>query len=326
MVIKKLFLYESLYSMKKIAGLILSMICLTACNDGDLVFEDLNFNENQEIQKCKDNELYFKINNNELLLVDFTFGTNGSVLDTLATLGEIKTLKTSNQPKIYYRTYDGALNTNTICSLVPPANPKVVSEYTSVAGGTINYTRTMVPVVTESAVNVTYMYTINFENITLTNGSSEIRYTTLPYGSYIYDSSKLSFNFGTNFAICDHILTGKISNEMLQLQLPQDFIFPTTNQTQIIALNNTNLLSYFTFKTTISNTDICDFPDDTPLKEEWYVNNGNLEIVSEAVINKVTGEVTGYKHVLKLIDAEFMKDKSSFKLTDRILGTYQVVL
>src|SRR5690606_25739288 len=152
-----------------------------------------------------------------------------------------------------------------------------------VPGGTINYTRTMVPVVTESTVNVTYMYTINFENITLTNGSSEIRYTTLPYGSYIYDSSKLSFNFGTNFAVCDHILTGKISNEMLQLQLPQDFIFPTTNQTQIIALNNTNLLSYFTFKTTISNTDICDFPDDTPLKEEWYVNNGNLEIVSEAV-------------------------------------------
>jgi len=42
--------------MKKIAGLILSMTCLTACNDGDLVFEDVNFDEIQEIQKCTDNE------------------------------------------------------------------------------------------------------------------------------------------------------------------------------------------------------------------------------------------------------------------------------
>lgn len=318
-------MWESLYAMKKIVGLILTAGCLTACNDGDLVFENLNFDENQDIQKCTDNELYFKINKNELLLVDFTFGTNGSVLDTLAPLGEIQSLKTSNQPKIYYRTYDGSLNTNVICSLLPPANPKVVSEYTSVPGGTINYTRTMVPVVTESAVNVTYMYTINFENITLTNGSSEIRYTTLPYGSYIYDSSKLSFNFSTNFEICEGVLTGKTSNEMLQLQLPEDFVFPTSGQTQTISLNDTNLLSYFVFKTTISNTDICEIPD-TPIKEEWNVSNGNLEIVSTVVTNPVTNQITGYRHVLRLVNAEFIKDKNSFTVTDRTLGTYQVVL
>ncbi len=45
--------------MKKIVGLILVTTSLTACSDGDLVFENLNF-DGIQIQKCEDNELYFK--------------------------------------------------------------------------------------------------------------------------------------------------------------------------------------------------------------------------------------------------------------------------
>src|SRR5690554_7358909 len=57
--------------MKKIIGLLVASAFITACDDGDMVFENLNF-DGVQIQKCTDNELYFKINNNELLLVDFT--------------------------------------------------------------------------------------------------------------------------------------------------------------------------------------------------------------------------------------------------------------
>ena len=147
----------------------------------------------------------------------------------------------------------------------------------------------------------------------------------MPYGSYIYDSNKLSFSFSTNFDVCDTILTGKTSNELLQLQLPEDFVFPTSDQTQNISLDETNLLSYFLFKSTISNTEICEIPD-TPVKEEWHVSNGNLEIVSTVVTNPTTSQITGYRHVLRLINTEFIKDDNSFTINDRTLGTYQIVL
>lgn len=314
--------------MKKIVGLLLATATLTACNDGDLVFENLNF-DGKQIQKCEDNELYFKTNNNELLLVDFSNnfnGINGSVLDTLAPLDVRQNLQTSSTTKIYYRTYDAPVVIGTICSVLAPANPKVTSEFTSLAGGKVFYTRTMVPTVTESSVNVNYNYTINFENITLTNGTSEIKYATLPYGSYVYDTSKLSFNFTNNFINCDHVLVGRTNNEILQIQLGENFEFPTTNQTQTISLNNTNLLSYFVFSKTftVDQENECDFPT-VPIKENWQVSNGSLQIDTTTITN-VTGTITGYRHDLKLIQAQFKKDESTFVINNKPLGTYIVEL
>src|SRR5690606_40462851 len=91
--------------MKKIVGLILVTTSLTACSDGDLLFENLNF-DGIQIQKCEDNELYFKTKDNELLLVDFSdnrSGTKGSILDTLAPLNIKQNFETSNTTKMYYR-------------------------------------------------------------------------------------------------------------------------------------------------------------------------------------------------------------------------------
>jgi len=311
--------------MKKIVGLLLVAISLTACDDGDLVFEKLNF-DGKQIQKCPDNELYFKVNDTELLLVDFSNtvnGVKGSVLDTLAPLNESQELSTSGTTKIYYRTYDAPIIANAICSLLAPANPKVTAEYISLPGGRIFYTRMITPVVTETAVNVNYTYTINFENITLTNGTSEIKYATLPYGSYVYDTSKMNFNFTNNFDICENILIGKTSTEIVQIQLPEDFVFPTTSQTQTISLNSTNLLHYYVFKKpfTVEEGNECELPVEP--KEDWQVTNGSLQIETTAVTNNA-GTVTGYKHNLKLIQADFKNDETTFSITNRNLGTYNL--
>lgn len=312
--------------MKKIVVLLLATAVLTACNDGDLVFENLNFNEN-DIQKCQDKELYFKTNNNELLLVDFSSnanGVNGSVLDTLAPLGVTQSLPTSNITKIYYRTYEATIAAATICSILAPANPKVTAEYTSLPGGRVFYTRTMIPAVTDNNVNVNYTYTINFENITLTNGTAEIKYATLPYGSYVYDTSRMTFNFTNNFVNCDNVLVGRTSSEIIQIQLPADFDFPTTNQTQNVSLNANNLVRYFVFKRpfTVDPGMECEFPNEQ-VKEDWQVTNGSLQIETTAVTN-AAGNVTGYRHNLKLIQAQFKKDESTFSITDRNLGNYTI--
>ena len=95
--------------MKKILGLLIATTSLTACDDGDLVFENLNF-DGKEIQKCNDNELYFKTNNTEMLLVDFTFGTDGSILNPQAPL---------NIPKnIYNRTKQRFITVPTTVTLL----------------------------------------------------------------------------------------------------------------------------------------------------------------------------------------------------------------
>ena len=309
--------------MKKTVALFLISIGFVACDDGDLVFENLNFDD-QNIEKCEENELYFKIKNNELLLVDFSATSNGeptSILDTLAPLNDVQELPTGNQTKIYYRTYDGAVSKNSICSLLAPANPKVTSEYTSISGGTIKYIRTLTPVVTETSVNITHAYTINFENITLSNGTSDIRYTTLPYGTYVYELNKMSFNFN-NFNNCDNVLTGNTSNEILQLDLPEGFVFPEGNQTQSINLS-TNLLKYLVYKKTFSIDDAqpCELPSGNYIKENWEAESGTLQVESSEITN-AAGNITGYKHILRIVQAQFKKDNSTFVIKDKILGTY----
>lgn len=309
--------------MKKTVAFLLVSLGLVACDDGDLVFESLNFDD-RNIEKCEDNELYFKIKDTELLLVDFSATTNGqptSILDTLAPLNEPQTVETNEKIKIYYRTYDSAITKNIICALLAPANPKVTSEYTSIPGGKIKYIRTMTPVVTETSVNISHAYTINFENITLSNGTSDIRYTTLPYGTYVYELNKMSFNFGTNLINCSNVLTGNTSNEILRLKLPTGFAFPNANQTQTINLSG-DILEYFVFKETFSidENEPCAFPT-KQIKENWKTASGTLQVESSAVTN-AAGTITGYKHVLKIIQAQFKKDNSSFVINDRILGTY----
>jgi len=308
--------------MKKVLGVFMLLVSLTGCDDGDMVFENLNF-DGKAIQKCTENELYFKINDRELLLVDFSFGKTGSQLDSLAPLNTLKSFTTNNTNKIVYRTYDGAVNATNLCSILPPANPKVTSEYTSVNGGIINYTRTMNPAVTEGVVNVTYMYTINFENITLSNGSSEIKYTTFPFGSYIYESNRLTFNFA-NFDFCDNsILNCKTINEIFQIPFPENFSFPTKKETQTINFDSANPARYLLFRKNFT-TDSCELPD-IPIKEDWLSGNGSLSIESVPVTNP-SGQVTGYRHTLKIIQAQFKKDNFNFVITDKTIGVYQVEL
>ncbi|WKW45812.1 hypothetical protein P3875_08445 [Myroides sp. JBRI-B21084] len=305
--------------MKKILSLFAIATAVTACNDGDLVFENLNFND-KEIQKCSTKELYFKTNNNELLLIDFSNGVDGTDLDTLSDLNVRKTLNTS-QSQIYYRTYDGAVNLNTICATLAPANPKVISEYQSLGGGNIHYTRTLTPVVTDNAVNVNYAFTINFENITLSNGTSNIKYTTLPFGTFNYKTNKLSFNFNTNIQNCSSVLTARNLNEVMQLQLPENFVFPTTNQTQTLTLNNSQFVRYFVFDKTIpSDVSFCDFPSQT-IAEDWQATNGTVQITT-TVLTNASNQVTGYQHSIQIIQAQFTKDNSNFVITNKNIGAY----
>lgn len=308
--------------MKKVFGLFAITAILTACDNGDMVFENLNF-DGKEIQKCADNELYFKINNSELLLVDFNQKVSGaysSWLDPKVELDKINLLDTS-KTRIYYRTYDASVNNNAICSLLAPANPKVTSEYTSIDGGTVKYIRTMAPVVKDGSVTVTYAYTINFENITLSNGTNEIKYTTYPFGTYVYDTSKMSFSFTNKIQFCEDqnaLIGNNALTEAFQLNLPEDFVFPTTETTQTITLNSSTNFLYTVYQTNLPNEQDPCLPVDeekTKVKEQWNATEGTLILQSKA-------GPAGYRYNLKIENMRFTKDKGSFVITNKEIGTY----
>ena len=83
-------------------------------------------------------------------------------------------------------------------------------------------------------------------------------------------------------------------------------------------LNDTNLLNYYIFKEfiTIDEGNECEFPTDA-IKENWQVTNGSLQIET-----KVTG--ANIIHNLKLIQAQFKNDETTFSVTDRNLGAYSL--
>lgn len=307
--------------MKKIVGLLTVSAFLTACDDGDMVFENLNFDEVQ-VQKCMDNELYFKINNNELLLVDFTRNISatqkGSWLNPEVELDQQTSPPENAGIKIYYRTYDAAVNSNTICSVIAPANPKVTSEYQSVPGGTIFYTRSMTPAVNQGMVNISYAYTINFQNITLTDGTSEIKYTSFPFGTYAYETTRLTFSI-PKITYCseENVLAGHNAiSDYFKLVLPDNFEFPTTATTQTLQLNDNQYFSYLVYSENLSNIAACDTID-KPVKEEWTATEGT-------VILETQTSATGRRHLLKIQNARFVKGNGSFVMTDKEIGTYDI--
>ena len=56
--------------MKKIIVLLASVFMLQACDDGDITLESFNF-DTVAVQNCPTNDLVYKINRNELLLISF---------------------------------------------------------------------------------------------------------------------------------------------------------------------------------------------------------------------------------------------------------------
>ncbi len=305
--------------MKKIIGVLMILSTLSSCDDGDMVFENLNFN-GKAVQKCEDSELYFKINNTELLLVDFTSKEKKSLLDSVAPILQTFSIQTSAANQIYYRTYNSTINTNAICSILAPATPKVTAEYTSIPGGTIKYVRNIIPTVNKETGNVAvkYLYNINFENITLSNSSQEIKYATYAFGDYIYKTNNLPFVI-SNIDICENnILFATTNKGILQLALPETISFPKNEGTQTINLNTTTYLDY-TLRKDNKVVNNCEVIPEESIGEHWTAKQGQVVIESK----KSTTNASQFIHIIKIVNATFKNpDDLQFLITDQVIGTY----
>lgn len=87
--------------MKKLLVLAASVFLLQACDDGDITLESFNF-DTVNVQECSTNDLVFKINGEELLLLNIPASSFANV-ETPDGSPRIVNVSASNQ--IIYRIY-----------------------------------------------------------------------------------------------------------------------------------------------------------------------------------------------------------------------------
>jgi len=297
--------------MKKIGFLLSALAFFSSCDDGDLVFDELNFS-NKEIQTCQ--SLYYKINGKELLLVNLSNNSNGIVLDENAPLNQVQSIATNSTNQIIYRTYSDNVSPSTICSAIPPAQPVVVSEYISNPGGLIQYIRRSNVGFSNNKATINYNFTINFNNLTLSNDISEIKYENYSFGTIVYRSNMLNFQF-TNFSVCMDQLISADSDEELILQLTSPFSFPNQSGEVSYALSSNQFILYHLYEGSIVNQDACS-PKNNVLKEQWMATQGEYVIRTTEVVNAVTQNVDALKHEVFLRNVTFVKEGLSFHISE----------
>lgn len=166
--------------MKKVFALLLTFVILS-CDDGDITLQSFAF-ESQTIQKCSDNNLIFKIKNEELLLIDIP---ESSFDNTVTPDGVPREVIINSTNKIIYRKYSGNLSSTTICSILPPASPVVNKEWNATGGKILIETDERFA--TDGVTLIGYTHNITFENVSFSNPDNTFSFTTYIFGDYETD-------------------------------------------------------------------------------------------------------------------------------------------
>lgn len=162
------------------------LFLLTSCDDGDVIVTTFDF-DNISLQYCQTTNTYvfYKVNNTNLESLSFVFQTqNDSILTTEST---IIAMIGGADNVVNYRTYNDEVPPSFFCSSVPPSNPRIIRDYTSVQGQASLFTRvvdtTYVGVGIEQDTLFVYRTSIEFSHLRLVSDSETITQETLIFGS-----------------------------------------------------------------------------------------------------------------------------------------------
>jgi hypothetical protein len=314
--------------MKKIAGLLLLIFLLNSCDDGNLIQEDIDF-EDFTTQNCSTNNIIYKINDKEALIIEIP-STN--FVNDPTTDNSPRTLSiSSTSNRVVYRFYNGTVSTDNICETIQPATPIVIDQW-SATSGTIQITTTAIKSnnATENSTKITgYNHYINLKDITFSIKNGEQTFRTLPFGNYTTTATTLPFNFEKILTKCSNsnVLYDFKSFEAIMLEIDPALIVnavtaTNTPRTGLIG-TSTNKLTYRLFSGLLSSSYFCNSTTPTTpiLSEEW---NGVAGVSGTNGIIEVTTTTNGpnvFKHTITLRKTTLKKGNSSFILGDSyILG------
>ncbi len=143
------------------------LLILSACDDGDLQIETLDF-DSVSIENCNAvtidvSNLLFKINNSEAIILELPAGSiKNEVTEEALTFS----VSTSGPAKISYRTFSDDVTKNYFCSDIPLTSPTVVEEILAQGGNLIVST-------TLNADGITYEHEIILSGISLVSSDGK---------------------------------------------------------------------------------------------------------------------------------------------------------
>ncbi len=302
------------------------VMLLNGCDDGDLIQEDISFEDVETTQSCSNNNLIYKLKDQEALILDipattFTDEDSDVTLTTLA-IG-------SSTNRIVYRFYDGVVSTDNICETIPPASPSVTDQWTA-TNGTIEITKTAEKIVNETTNSSRisgYNNLIVLKNVTFSKskGGTQV-YDTFNFGTYkttatalpfLFDetknlnqctSSNDLYKFTTAEAMILTIDPALIVNEVTATGAPRTGLIGTT----------TNKLTYRLFEDLLTSAYFCNAttPTTPTLNQEWLANPGIAKTNGIVEVTTTTSGPNTFKHTIVIKKATMTRGNYNFLLGD----------
>jgi hypothetical protein len=174
-------------NMKRFIGLLVCILLFNSCDDGDIKLDTFNFDPAAAINDCDvNNGLFFKVKNNEALILKTPISTFANVVTAANTP---RTLLISSTNQVVYRLFNSIISSAYFCASFPPASPTVEDEWNAAYGvtdtsGLIEVTTTAILDPTTQAVTG-YNHYVVFKNITFSNGTNSFTYESYIFGNFV---------------------------------------------------------------------------------------------------------------------------------------------
>lgn len=323
-------------------------ILLSSCNDGEMVYKDIDFSEVTSVSRCSNiggEKVFYKLKQDEalILIVD----ADNLMRDESTQIVNIEIDGTNTA--LEYRKYDDNVSSNSICNVPVPAFPNAIQQIPASPGGLLTIRRDIAMLNNESedplgdnTVSLTYQYSFVLENINFQQGETNIKYDRMPFGTNNYASRSLAFKFINSDAtlkevnLCNNTLVTLADKEAMLLSvLEGDLPNDATDAPKIINLNEERKLIFRQYRRTgINLTNVCENEGDIPgtsegnintLDELWTSTNGQIEITSRWT-NPGEGLEPKLVHAINLKNVVFAKqeyEQLTFTKTNIIFGEYR---
>ena len=309
--------------MKIFFGLLLLMVSLNGCDDGDLILETIDFDD-ATTQSCSTNNILYRLNEKEALLLEIP----KSVFKNEPTpVGEPIEITISSTNRVLYRFYNGKVATDNICETIPPATPNVVDQWTA-TGGTIQIFTTAIKTTnaTTNSTKITgYNHNIIFKNITFSKTNGTQVYEIFSFGNYITTGATIPFTFDETIEKCTantpNLLYNYNSNEALTLNIDPSLlaneITPLNTPRIGVLSDSNNVLKYRLYAGLLTAGYFCNssIPTTPIVDQEWSAVAG-IANTSGIIEVTTTTSGTGYKHTIVLKKVTLKKGTNDFYLGD----------
>lgn len=308
--------------MKKVVGLLFFLFVLNSCDDGNLVQEDITF-ENTATQSCSTNNIIYKLKDKEALILEIP---ESSFINEPTLEGSPRIINISSTNRVVYRFYNGAVSANNICETIPPATP-IVTDQWNATDGTIQIITSAVKrtdAVTGRTKITGYNHNVVFKNITFAKNNGTQVYETFPFGDYVTTATTLPFGFDETVEQCSSSkqIYNYTSSEALTLDIDPDLIkneiTPLNSPRTGVIGTSINKLVYRLYSNGVLTPDyFCNatLPILPSISQEWIAESGvtNVSGIVEVTTSKV---LETYVHTIVLKKVTFTKGNSDFTLGD----------